>query len=168
MPNSSPFPSLERQNPWLTFLLVIITAGLYLPAWLIIQRKGINSISQHWRLSLLEPVAILMLFAFDSLDIILNNVFDFTGDGLAILDNHQIVFNILTLIAAIWLVVLCLKVQQVFKDFVITRNYEVGFVSFYTIVLNIHYLQYKANQMLKAEAKYIDKDDLGIKGRHKF
>ena len=162
MTTPAPFPSLERQNPWITFLLALITLGFYVPIWFIIQRKALNEMSQYKKINIVEPITILGLYAFDTIAAVFIQFTDFFGvDSAAAMDTYLATSDLISWVGLIWVVVLCFRVKDMLKDFVGTRNYKLGFVGFYTFFLSIYYLQYKVNQIMEEEDHYVDIDNFG-------
>jgi hypothetical protein len=167
MTTPSSFLSLERQNPWLTFFLTVITLGLYVPIWFLIQRKALNSLNEHQQLNITQLIVLLVLYSLDTIGFILIDLGEFFGVSQDASSTYNVTSSLLSWVQWVWVVILSFKVQDMLKDFVGTRYYKVGFVGFYTFFLSIYYLQYKVNQILEEEEHYVDIDNFGMDNNYR-
>ena len=158
---TTPSLSLERQNPWLTFFLTIITLGLYVPIWFLIQRKALNSLNEHQQISITQLIVLLVLYSLDTIGFFLIDLGEFFGVNQEAYSSYNTTSSLISWIQWVWVIILSFKVQGMLKDFVDARNYKVGFVGFYTFFLSIYYLQYKVNQIMEEEDHYVDIDSFG-------
>lgn len=153
--------TFERQSPGVTLLLSLLTFGLYIPIWFLVQRKAINALSETQKLDLTGPLVITIIYLFSnivSLFVMLSLV---SYENTAFVSNFDTIEKFVTLTGGIWTLVLVFRVKNILKEYTDRRNYEMGYSGFYAFFLGIYYLQYKINQLLREEENYVDIDAFG-------
>lgn len=153
---------LPFQNVIITILLSLITFGIYIPVWFIINRHSINSMVEGKQMPLTGPIVILVLYGLSTIISFLSIFVELFGEAAALNNYYDNIDNFVTLIGWIWTTVLSFQVQYIFKRYTQQNQYEVGYVGVFTFLFGIYYLQYKVNQIIRYEDNQVwDIDSIG-------
>lgn len=153
---------LPFQNVIITILLSLVTLGIYIPVWFIINRKGINNLVEGRQFSMTGPIILLVLSGFGVIISLLSMFAELFGEAAALNNYYENIENLVDILGWIWSIVLAFQVQSIIKEYTQRNQYEVGYIGFFTFLFGIYYLQYKVNQIIRYEDEQVwDIDSIG-------
>ncbi|OJJ20992.1 hypothetical protein BKI52_10475 [marine bacterium AO1-C] len=151
-----------HQHVIITVLLSLVTLGLYIPLWYIINRQAINTMVENKRLSMIGPITVLVLYGLSTIFSIITLFTDLFGATEAVNQYYANIDTLITYIGLVWTIILSFQVQAIFKTYCQGNEYAIGFVGLFTFFLGIFYLQFKVNQLIRYEEIQVwDIDSIG-------
>jgi len=143
---------LRKINIILMIFLTLITMGIYVPVWFLIQKKAINDLKSKEKLTDTPFQIVLVLYSF-SLFILIYQIFSSDYVQNSILDNID---NFISVTGAIIVLVMSFKVRRIFHQyFNIVLKKNIMLSKLWTFLFGIYYLQFKINKILDSN-KFAD------------
>lgn len=143
--------ALPRQRIWVMVLLLFVTAGIYVPCWFLLRRRGINSLNANEKVGVSPFVIAIVLLA-------VRLALDATGITEAS-ETADFLSSVVLMAANIVLLVQGFKVRRIFEahlqdahselsDYPHLRHSESSLSGVAVFFLSIFYLQYVINTRL--------------------
>ncbi len=145
--DSAPPHEIKRTSVLLVILFVIITAGIYYPAWFLTRRKALNKLNSKRKLGSGVFIVAIVLFSASLL-------FEFAAGGaefveaVELMETLDLINDLLNSIAAIILIIQCFAVKNILSDhFSLEWKAGASMSGIATFFLQLFYLQYRINRL---------------------
>ncbi len=129
-------PQIKKTPVLLVLLLIVVTAGIYIPIWFLKRRRALNSLDAPEKLE--KGVFIFVIIAF-STSLLLD---------LFVLEEGNPAGRLINLIGTIAIVFQCFAVRRILDcQFNAVLEQDIYFSGILTFFLGILYLQYMINRL---------------------
>jgi len=131
--------TLKKMDLTLLLILITVTAGLYIPVWLLMRANDINKLNSREKVS--SDIYILL---------IMMSILNFLISSIGLLNEKYILFaSFFQLAYFITLFIQIFKVRRIVNEhFSKYIGKKMHFDAIQTLILNIYYFQYKINNFL--------------------